>query len=267
VSVEAGFVHFLSALRHHRGAGGRQAVPTPTEHAGAHEVFQVATVNALLEGVYDGELTYGELRRHGDFGLGTFNALDGEMAACDGAFYQVKADGRVYPVQDAQRTPFAVVQWFEPDLELRLDGADDMAALQRTFDGVLGSHNVFCALRVDGRFAHVRTRSVPAQARPYRPLVEVTRDQPEFELTDVEGTLIGFRFPDYAAGLNVPGYHLHFLTADRAAGGHVLELRLVGGLAHADCTSGFHLELPHGGDFLAADLAADRRAELDQAER
>src|SRR4029079_4124339 len=90
--------------------------------------------------------------------------------------------------------------------------------------------------------------------------------QPEFELSDVEGTLVGFRFPDYAAGMNVPGYHLHFLTADQGAGGPVLDLRLLGGVARADRTSEFHLELPHGRDFLAADLASDRPGDLDEAE-
>lgn len=43
------------------------------------ELFQYSTLEALLGGVYDGEVTVGELLTHGDFGLGTFNSLDGEM--------------------------------------------------------------------------------------------------------------------------------------------------------------------------------------------
>ncbi len=33
------------------------------------------------------------------------------------------------------------------------------------------------------------------QRKPYRPLVEVVQDQHVFDFTDVEGTLVGFRFP------------------------------------------------------------------------
>ena len=94
----------------------------PPDAAALHEVFQNSTINALLEGVYDGSMTYGELRRHGDFGLGTFNALDGEMVAFDGEFYQIKSDGIAYPVADEQRTPFATVLFFQPKCTRTLTG-------------------------------------------------------------------------------------------------------------------------------------------------
>ena len=61
------------------------------------ELFQYATINSLLAGVFDGDLTIAKLKRHGDLGIGTFNALDGEMLALDGQFYQIRSDGHVYP--------------------------------------------------------------------------------------------------------------------------------------------------------------------------
>lgn len=88
-------------------------------------LFQTSTINALSEGVYDGEITYGELKKHGDVGIGTFNDLDGEMIELDGNFYQIKADGIVYLVDDSMRTPFAVVTFFEPDKTLLLDKSMD----------------------------------------------------------------------------------------------------------------------------------------------
>lgn len=87
-------------------------------------VFQSSTINALLKGIYDGDVTFGELKRNGDFGLGTFNALDGEMIGLAGTFYQIKADGVAYPVEDSVKTPFAVVSFFAPDDTLELDTAD-----------------------------------------------------------------------------------------------------------------------------------------------
>jgi acetolactate decarboxylase len=257
-------IRALDALRsHHR----RSTTPDLPDADALHEVFQNSTVNALLEGVYDGSMTYGELRRHGDFGLGTFNALDGEMIAVDGEFYQVKADGVAYPVADGQRTPFATVLFFRPTLRRPLAGPLDYEHLQTLVDGLMEGPNLFYAVRVDGHFASVTARSVPRQEKPYPPLAEVATTQPVFHLEDVTGTLAGFRFPDFARGLNVPGFHLHFLTEDRRAGGHVLDLVLARGELAVDASARFHLELPTDPAFLHADLGHDRGDALDRAER
>jgi acetolactate decarboxylase len=257
-------IRALDALRSHRR---RSAAPDPPDAAALHEVFQNSTINALLEGVYDGSMTFGELRRHGDFGLGTFNALDGEMIAFDGNFYQIKADGIASPVADAQRTPFATVLFFRPTVRRSLDAPLDHEHLQTLLDGLMEGPNLFYAVRVDGRFASVTTRSVPRQHRPYPPLAEVAKTHPVFHLQDVAGTLAGFRFPDFARGLNVPGFHLHFLTEDGKAGGHVLDLALTRGELSVDASTNLHLELPTDPAFLHAALSHDHGDELDRAER
>ncbi|MDQ3863460.1 MAG: acetolactate decarboxylase, partial [Actinomycetota bacterium] len=209
-----------------------------------HTLFQTSTIDALLEGNYDGDVSFAELEGRGDFGLGTLDALDGEMICLDGTFYQVKADGRAYAVDRDARTPFAVVTVFEPDLTQTLSGPMDFAALCDYLDGIIGGGAVCCAIRFDGDFDYVKTRSVPRQHRPYPPLVEVVENQPTFELHGVSGSLVGFRFPDYAQGLNVSGYHFHFITADRGAGGHVLECRLARGELYIDREGDLQLELP-----------------------
>jgi alpha-acetolactate decarboxylase len=77
-------------------------------------LFQVSTTGALVQGVYKGAVTIGELKNHGDFGLGTFEGLDGEMVALDGKFYQVHSDGRITEPPDAAPVPFACVTNFHP---------------------------------------------------------------------------------------------------------------------------------------------------------
>jgi acetolactate decarboxylase len=265
--IEETFQRFLHSLRHHRGrAAGPHPPLRPDEHAAVHEIFQLSTITSLLEGVYDGEVTYGQLRAHGDFGLGTFNALDGEMIGFDGQFYQVRADGLAREVSDDQKTPFATVLFFRPSIQQDVDQGLDLAQLKEYLDGIVGSPNLFFAVRIDASFEHVTTRSVPRQEKPYRHLAEVARDQPTFELTNVRGTLVGFRFPDYAQGVNVPGYHLHFLTDDRRAGGHVLDLKLSRGRVAIDPTSQFHLTLPDDVEFLRADLSGDHQDDLHASE-
>lgn len=265
--IEEKFIQFLHALQHHRKKPtGKHARVHETDNRHAHEVFQSSTINALLEGVYDGEMTFRQLREHGDFGLGTFNALDGEMIAFDGEFYQIKSDGVAYPVQDAQQTPFAIVQFFEPEVHQVLDHEMDFEQLRDYLQRVIPTMNFFYTIRIDGFFKYMKTRSVPRQTKPYPPLVEVTKTQPVFEFFDTSGTLAGFRFPDYAQGMNVPGYHLHFLTEHRKAGGHVLDLLLQRGKLSIEHTSNFHMELPSEGMFLNADLSKDQRETLRQAE-
>jgi acetolactate decarboxylase len=256
-------IRALDALRLHRQRLTTPGLPRADD---LHEVFQSSTINALLQGIYDGSMTYGELRRHGDFGLGTFDALDGEMMAVDGAFYQIKADGVAYPVADDQRTPFATVLFFRPALRRSLTGPLDYEHLQSLLDGLIEGPNLFYAVRVDGFFARVKTRSVPRQNKPYPPLADVAKTQPVFDLEDVKGTLAGFRFPDFARGLNVPGFHFHFLTESRASGGHVLDLVLSRGEVAIDSSAEFHLELPTAPSFLAADLGQVPGDELERAE-
>ena len=265
---EQPLVTFLHALRLHRGRSrGRLGRVEPAEGEKLHQIFQVSTLNAVMEGVYDGVLSVGELRRHGDFGLGTFNALDGEMVAVDGAFYQLRADGSATIVDDeTMRTPFAVVQFFQPEWRERVDGSLDIEQLPDPLRRWAGSDNYFFAVRIDGRFERVVARSVPRQSKPYPPLVEVTRHQTVFELADVAGTMVGFRFPDFVRGINMPGFHLHFLSDDRSRGGHVLEFVLSSGVITADHTAEFFLELPESTGFGEADLAKDQSEAIAQAE-
>jgi acetolactate decarboxylase len=167
----------------------------------------------------------GELKRHGDFGLGTFNALDGEMIVLDSRVWQVRASGNPAEASDSVGVPFAVVTLFARGIKIDLPAGLNMAGLADFLDGLTGDSSLVGAVRIDGRFAQVQVRSVKAQTRPYLPLSEVlARDQVVFDLVDAEGVLVGFRFPGNFSGVNVAGWHLHFISADRRAGGHVLEL-------------------------------------------
>jgi acetolactate decarboxylase len=231
-----------------------------------HTLFQTSTIDALLDGNYDGDISFAELGAHGDFGLGTFDALDGEMVALDGSYYQIRADGRAYPVDGQKKTPFAVVTFFEPALSETL-GTTNLATLCERVDRLSGDASVCCGVRVDGDFGYVRTRSVPRQHKPYPPLVEVVKDQPVFELHDVRGSLVGFRFPDYAQGLNVAGYHFHFITADRSAGGHVLECRIADGELRIDREADLRVELPADVSLPTPDQTASRRETIDRIEK
>jgi acetolactate decarboxylase len=229
--------------------------------------FQTSTIDALLAGVYDGELTGAELLKHGDFGIGTFDGLDGEMIVLDGTIFQVRADGKVYRPELSVKTPFATVCRFSPDRALSVPAGTDFKALEALLDRRAPNRNLFYAIRLTGRFRFVRTRSVPGQQKPYPPLVEVTRNQPEFEMHDVSGTVVGFRCPAYVKGINVPGYHLHFLDDARTKGGHILKIEIEEAFCEVDMLDRYALKLPvNTTAFADTDLSRDRSAELTDVE-
>ena len=244
---------------------------TMTGYSHRHEhqdvLFQTSTINALLEGIYNGQMTCEDLKQYGDLGIGTFNDLDGEMVGLEGKFYQIKADGKAYLADGSMRTPFAVMTFFEPDMAVLLDKSLDYEQLKPYVDSVLPTRNIFYALRIEASFDHVKTRSVPKQNRPYPPLVEVVKNQPTFEFHNVKGTIAGFRCPGYVKGINVPGYHLHFISEDRKTGGHLLECGVRDVRIEIDYTSEFHLTLPGSTEFYQQDLEKEKGQELEKVER
>ena len=231
-----------------------------------HQLFQASKIGALIDVAYDGDVKFAQLAEHGDLGLGTLNGLDGEMIAVDGRFFRADLDGQVNAVDPQAQTPFAVLVWFTPTIEFELEDPPSDAPLETALDAHIPDGAAACAVRLDGSFASIRARSVPRQTAPYRPLGEVVKDQHVFELANVEGTVVGFRFPEYSEGVEVSGYHLHFVSADRSRGGHVLECRPWRARGRIDVSTGLHLELPPGVDITAPALSRETHEVLTRVE-
>jgi acetolactate decarboxylase len=161
-----------------------------------------------------------------------------------------------------------VVTAFEPSVdECLLAGEISHQELLACLDDLVPDCASSCAVRLDGRFDLVRARSVPRQRPPYRPLTEVVADQHVFELRDVAGTMLGFRFPTYVEGIEVAGHHLHFISADRSRGGHVLDSRSRGLRVRLDASDDLHVELPPQVDLEDPKLAAQAHAAVELVER
>jgi acetolactate decarboxylase len=249
------------------GNGDRNPPAVSVSAAERHTLFQTSTINALLEGIYDGDMPVATLRQHGDFGLGTLNGLDGEMVQVDGQVFQVRSDGKARLVPDEARVPFGDTTFFDADRSVTVEKPLSFKEMTTNIDRLLPSRNIFYAIRIEGTFASVKTRSVPRQAKPYPRLAEVVKTQPTFEFRSQRGVMVGFWTPNYAASLNVPGYHFHFLTADRTGGGHVLDCTLGQVKISIDDIPRFSIDLPHTREFRAAVLDTDRGGELNKAEK
>ena len=86
-----------------------------------HTLFQVSTSGALVQGVYERAVSSKLLLNYGDFGLGTFENLDGEMVVLDGAIYQARGDGKVLKIVDDVGTPLKSPDHIAPVLKQAFD--------------------------------------------------------------------------------------------------------------------------------------------------
>lgn len=230
-------------------------------------LYQYSTIDALMLGLYDGGVTMENLTARGDFGIGTFDRLDGEMIVLDGTVYQARADGTVSRAAPANTSPFAVVAHFDTDRSNQLARLDNLSSLTTTIDSFLPGKNHFSLIRIDGTFRTVKVRSVPAQQMPYPKLDDAVKEQKVYTLSNVSGTVVGVWSPAFVQGINVPGYHLHFISADRKSGGHLLDIATDQATLSLDEISGLTMELPTRGDFLTADLSGDQSAALGVVEK
>ena len=210
------------------------------------------------------------LLANGDFGLGTFEHLDGEMVVLDGNIYQVHgdqvhADGNVQLRQDDFRVPFAVVSRFQPDESFDVPVLSSLKDLARVCDGHRESDNLFYALRVDSTFDRMHTRAVKATSEGTG-LATAAQVQPEFHFENIVGTLVCVWSPSYSSSFSIPGYHFHFISQDRSKGGHVLDCSAKALRGQIQVLSEYDVRLPETESFLKTDLAIDTTRDLQRAE-
>ena len=229
-------------------------------------MYQVSTINALMQGVYDGDVTIKTLQQQGDFGIGTLNGLDGEMVAVDGNFYQVKATGEIVLLRGERKTPFANVINFAADKVGEIKVAHNFSELEEKLYAIIQDKNYIYAIRIDGVFTG-KTRSIPAKKQPYPSLAEAAKTQSVFALQNTQGTIVGFWCPDYIKGINVTGYHLHFISADRKSGGHILSGEIKAGKVQVARVREFKMLLPNSAAFQNAALNKDYSKELNAVEK
>jgi len=207
-------------------------------------VFQVAAFKPFAQGDFDGNTTYAELAEHGDFGIGTLNDIDGEMVALNGVFYQIPIDGKPRQINSTEKTPFALVTFFEADQTLHVADAMNYSELTAYIDQNISPEDAMYAIKIHGVYDYAKTRSVPKQTAPYPTLAEVIENQVIFTLNNVTGTTAGFRLPSYMDEINVAGYHFHFISDDEISGGHLLDCIVRNATIEIDYTYEYELALP-----------------------
>jgi acetolactate decarboxylase len=189
-------------------------------------IFHYSVLKALDNGVLEGNMTVGELKKHGDLGLGTYNGLDGEMVVLNHVVYRVTAEGKIVQPQDEALIPYSVISFYNQQDTMDMKGEISYPVLKEYVNKRLPSKNLFYAFCIRGKFDYIKCGSASKQTRPYnKSLLEMLADRPVFEGKDISGTLVGFWCPAYIGDINTEGFHLHFLSDDRTLGGHLMQFR------------------------------------------
>jgi len=231
----------------------------------SNSLYVSSPVNALVQGILREDKTLEQILKHGNFGLGTFNDLDGEMVLVDGVFYQLRSDGSVEKAELSGGSPYACVTHFESKESISLHGPANYLDLQKIITKSILSQNLIYAIRIEGLFSSIHARSVPKQ-HCYRSLVDVAGDQVEFNFQSIAGQLVGYWTPDFMYSVTVPGFHLHFLSEDKLHGGHLLDCVLESGTLCLQAIDQLTLDLPHSTEYLKAELIKDTASALNKAE-
>lgn len=232
-------------------------------------IYQIALLQSLAMGYFDGSITVKELKTHGDTGIGTFEGLDGEMIVLDGVVYRANQNCKINVVADKVTVPFSNVTFFEKDFSVKLNNISDKESLEKYFNELVKKHGVnkFYMVKLHGNFNEMLVRSELGQSKPYPTLVQsLQATQKEFSFKNINGTMVGLYCPDFMSSLNSTGWHFHFVSDDKKLGGHVLGLNLNNGTAEFDKTAGFHMDLPSKDNFNELNFNTDLKEEIHKAE-
>jgi acetolactate decarboxylase len=233
----------------------------------AGNLYSAGYAAGFIGGMYDDWYPYKKLEQHGDFGLGAPAKLDGELIMLNGKLYQTQSTGKTTLMSDTGKTPYAIVCYFHADKIYQSSGPLTKAALFKYLDSLLTNVNGIYAIHIKGDFNYVKTRAFPpVQQKPYLPLASMLNRQHFFEFHAIKGDLVGYKLPAFMEGAHISGYHFHFLSDDKQAGGHIIDLTTDNITIEVETLSSYTMELPQTDDFKNFDFKKDRKEEIKSVE-
>ena len=230
-----------------------------------NKLFQVSTLNDLMLGDYNGTCSVKELLKHGDTGIGTYDGLDGEAIILNGKAYNGRANGVVSEMSEEDSLPFTTVAFFDEKVKEQVISFESIEDFKTLLSKELVSTHYFYMIKMEGKF-NVRVRSCFKQDKPYEPLYKVAKDQREFEYHDIEGYVVGVFCPNYVEGMNLPGWHIHFISKDLTKGGHILKLSGENIQYKLNKLNEWDLRLPNTKEFSSFNLKEDLSKKTEAVE-
>lgn len=230
---------------------------------------QVALLQSLALGHFDGVVTVGQWKTFGDTGIGTFEGLNGELIALDGVVYQGDQNCNAHVMKDNEKIPFSNITFFEKDFSVKLNHIKNKSALENKLNELVKKHgaNNFYMVKIPAQYNKILIRSEAKQNKPYPTLVKALEaTQKEVTKENISGTIVGLYCPTFMSSLNSVGWHFHFISDDKKFAGHVLEMNIKSGEAQFDKTEKFSMILPKKKSFDQLNFETDLREDIRKAE-
>ncbi|MBR6014121.1 MAG: acetolactate decarboxylase [Selenomonadaceae bacterium] len=240
----------------------------PAPQSDRETINQIALLQSLTLGHFDGSISAKNLKKLGDIGIGTFDGLNGEMIFLDGVIYRANGDCKINVVDDAETIPFSNVTFFDKDFSIKLENVSGKTAVEEKLNELVkkNGENNFYMVKIKGNFDEILVRSEKAAKKPYPTLVKALETQKEISQKNISGTIVGLYCPKFMSSLNSVGWHFHFVSEDKNFGGHVLEMKIKSCDAEFDNTAKFSMILPEDKDFQNLDLGKDLSKDIKKAE-
>ena len=236
-----------------------------------NRMYQVSTLQALALGYTKTVISVSELLQNGDTGLGTFEDVNGEMIIMDGHCYQARWDGAVSEANPNAGVPFSAVARLLGERQFEMSEKQDIESIRTELTQRIEEHfglNSMHVVRIDGEFEKVDARSEEPYRSHHITLKEVLdKKQTSFVFENIRGSLVGVYFPDHMDGINMPGWHLHFLSEDRTKGGHVFNVVMKKGTVRLDKISRIEIDLPKAAAFDTYSLKQASEEEIKKVEK
>jgi acetolactate decarboxylase len=236
-----------------------------------HTLYQVALFQSVAQGEYYGAISVGEFKQHGDFGMGIFESVNGELIMLDGIVYQALFDGTVAVPSDDYMIPYGNAAFFEADIDGGSISAASVSELEQLLNKkIIEKHgrNQFYFAKIHGDFPYVAVRSELKQEKPFKMLnIALKTDQRKYEYANIMGTIVGLFCPAYMNSMNAPGWHFHFISDDKTKGGHMTEAALKDCQLQVHKMSRFIAEMPDSETFNSKNLGLDVMSAIREAEK
>ncbi|NML37920.1 acetolactate decarboxylase [Chitinophaga sp. G-6-1-13] len=246
-------------------ASARQPVKDTTHH----QLFTAGVASGLIGGLYDGFYPIDSLQTKGDFGLGAPDKIDGELLFLNGKAYQTQYTGKTTEVSHKQQlTPFSMVNFFHADMIFTVQQPMDKAALYHYLDSLLPNMNGMYAIHIRGRFSSLKTRAFPpVHEPPYPSLASMLDKQCFFQFNSCRGDLVGYRLPPYMDNTNIAGYHFHYLSDKKDAGGHIVDVVTSDVVIAISILDSYTVQIPSSPAFDHFDFKKNRQEDIKSVER
>lgn len=194
-----------------------------TVDANHDKVWHYSIIDAMRRGIYEGTHTVEELKNHGDFGLGTFNHLNGELIALNGVIYRIPPSGLVEVAADTLKSPFTSLSFFKAEQKKSIRFSGNFEELQKQILEMLPSKNLPYAIKVEGKWNEIIVGGAdPIPATDTTALATLMETRPQYNAKVLKGTMVGYFTPSVMSNIDLSPFHFHFISQDKKFAGHLM---------------------------------------------